>query len=107
MTFSTLSHIEVIPEEDLNEIDSPYSHSVRRMRKLLQSYEEKINISVPNYDDVHGKAILLAMGVKIGDQVMINDEKVSFGCETFYRPLWSIAPALLAVLSSTSYRSSE
>ena len=92
MTFSTLSHIEVIPEEDLNEIDSPYSHSVRRMRKLLQSYEEKINISVPNYDDVHGKAILLAMGVKIGDQVMINDEKVRFGCETFYRLYGALLP---------------
>lgn len=70
--------VDVIPEEDLNAADSPYSHSVRKMKKLLQSFEEKVNISVPNYDDVHGKAILMAMGVKIGDQVMMNDEKVNY-----------------------------
>jgi len=68
--------VELIPEEDVNEPDSAHSLAVRRMRKLLQSYEEKENVSVPNYDDVHGKALLLAMGVAIGDQVMIDDERV-------------------------------
>lgn len=67
---------EMIPDEDVNEPDSAFSLSVRRMKKLLQSYEEKVNISVPNYDDVHGKALLLAMGISIGDQVMLNDDRV-------------------------------
>ena len=69
--------VEVIPEEDVNDPDSAFSISVRRMRKLLQSYEEKVNVSVPNYDDVQGKALLLAMGISIGDQVVINEEKVT------------------------------
>lgn len=55
------------------------------MRKLLQTYEEKENLSVPNYDDVHGKALLLAMGISIGDQVMINEEKVN-DCSNVYVP---------------------
>lgn len=59
----------MVPDEEVNDPDSAFSLSVRRMRKLLQSYEEKENISVPNYDDVHGKALLLAIGVAIGDQV--------------------------------------
>ncbi|XP_067945345.1 CAP-Gly domain-containing linker protein 4-like isoform X2 [Watersipora subatra] len=67
--------IGVIPEEDPNDPDSALSVSIRRLKKLLESYEEKINISVPNYDDVQGKALLLAMGISIGGQVLVNGEK--------------------------------
>ena len=87
--------VEVIPEEDVNDPDSAFSISVRRMRKLLQSYEEKVNVSVPNYDDVQGKALLLAMGISIGDQVVINEEKVTcnydfllIACVTPWATFW-------------------
>lgn len=66
----------MIPEEDINGVDSDHSAAVRNMKKLLESYKEKTVESVPNYDDVHGKALLLAMGVSIGDPISIDSDKV-------------------------------
>lgn len=67
----------MIPEDDVNDPDSAQCLTARKLRKLLNSYEEKINISIPNYDDIHGKALLLAMGIKIGDKVAYGEEKVT------------------------------
>ena len=72
-----LDALEVIPEEDMNDPDSTQASTARKLRKLLVSYEEKIGLSVPNYDDVHGKALLLAMGIKISDQVAYGEDKVA------------------------------
>lgn len=88
----------MIPETDVNDPDSADSLTARKLRRLVTSYEEKIYLSVPNYDDVHGKALLLAMAIKIGDQVSYGEDKVSHCIDALYSLFMDLsAPSVLVL----------
>ncbi|XP_025109929.1 CAP-Gly domain-containing linker protein 3-like isoform X2 [Pomacea canaliculata] len=71
--------IDCVPEASNNEVDSDKGLLIQKVRKTLQeATPSSPNKPPPNYDLVHSKVTLQALGLQLGDKIVVSGIKTGY-----------------------------
>lgn len=77
LIIGTCHFADCVPEASNNEVDSDKGLLIQKVRKTLQeATPSSPNKPPPNYDLVHSKVTLQALGLQLGDKIVVSGIKV-------------------------------